>query len=33
MSAPSLIERVKTTLVALKMPRTLEVLDVTLTRH
>jgi DNA replication protein DnaC len=30
MSAPSLIERVKTTLVALKMPRALEVLDVTL---
>ncbi len=30
MSAPSVIERVKTTLVALKMPRALEVLDVTL---
>lgn len=30
MSAPSLIERVKTSLVALKMPRALEVLDVTL---
>jgi hypothetical protein len=29
MSAPSIIERVKTTLVALKMPRALEVLDVT----
>ena len=29
-SAPSVIERVKTTLVALKMPRALEVLDVTL---
>jgi len=29
-SAPSLIERVKTSLVALKMPRALEVLDVTL---
>jgi DNA replication protein DnaC len=30
MSAPSLIERVKTSLVGLKMPRALEVLDVTL---
>ena len=30
MSAPSVIERVKTSLVALKMPRALEVLDVTL---
>ena len=30
MSAPSVIERVKTTLVALKMPRALEILDVTL---
>src|SRR5208337_953638 len=30
MSAPCVIERVKTTLVALKMPRALEVLDVTL---
>jgi DNA replication protein DnaC len=30
MSAPSVIERVKTTLVALEMPRALEVLDVTL---
>jgi hypothetical protein len=30
MSAPSVIEGVKTTLVALKMPRALEVLDVTL---
>ena len=30
MSASSMIERVKTTLVALKMPRALEVLDVTL---
>ena len=30
MSAPSVIERVKTTLVALKTPRALEVLDVTL---
>jgi len=30
MSAPSIIERVKTNLVALKMPRALEVLDVTL---
>jgi len=30
MSPPSVIERVKTTLVALKMPRALEVLDVTL---
>ena len=30
MSAPSVIEHVKTTLVALKMPRALEVLDVTL---
>ena len=30
MSAPSIIERVKTSLVALKMPRALEVLDVTL---
>ena len=30
MSAPSVIERVKTTLVGLKMPRALEVLDVTL---
>ena len=30
MSAPSLIERVKTNLVGLKMPRALEVLDVTL---
>jgi DNA replication protein DnaC len=29
-SAPSLIERVKTSLVALRMPRALEVLDVTL---
>jgi hypothetical protein len=29
MSAPSLIERVKTSLVGLKMPRALEVLDVT----
>jgi hypothetical protein len=30
MSAPSVIERVKTNLVALRMPRALEVLDVTL---
>ncbi len=30
MSAPSVIDRVKTSLVALKMPRALEVLDVTL---
>jgi hypothetical protein len=30
MSAPSVIERVKTSLVALKMPRALEVLDATL---
>jgi hypothetical protein len=30
MSAPSVIERVKTNLVALKMPRALEVLDVTM---
>ncbi len=30
MSAPSVIERVKTNLVALKMPRALEVFDVTL---
>ncbi len=30
MSAPSVIERVKTTLVGLKMPRAVEVLDVTL---
>jgi hypothetical protein len=30
MSAPSVIERVKNSLVGLKMPRALEVLDVTL---